>query len=82
MKNFYNDPKVYCVNVAKKHGAGFPLDKDGNAKTRLLNGEWDFKYFGSATMLDTLSAPDCNHGQAAHQRKRKHLRTLSHDFLA
>ncbi len=52
MKNFYNDPKVYCVNVAKKHGAGFPLDKDGNAKTRLLNGEWDFKYFGSATMLD------------------------------
>ena len=52
MKNFYNDPNVYCVNVAKKHGAGFPLDEHGNAQTRLLNGEWDFKYFVSATMLD------------------------------
>ena len=52
MKNCFNDPNVYCVNVTKKHGAGFPLDKDGKQKTVLLNGDWDFKYFASVTMLD------------------------------
>ena len=52
MKNCYNNPDVYCINVAPKHGAGFPLDENGNQKTVLLNGEWDFKYYMSASMLD------------------------------
>ena len=43
MNNCYNNPDVYCVNVEKKHGAGFPLDQNGKTKTVLLNGEWDFK---------------------------------------
>lgn len=52
MKKFFNNPDVYCVNVAPKHGAGFPVAEDGSVKTSLLNGDWDFKYYASATMLD------------------------------
>ncbi len=52
MKNFFNNPDVYCVNVEPKHGAGFPIDCTGNVQTSLLNGEWDFKYYVSATLLD------------------------------
>ena len=52
MNKCYNNPDVYCVNVEKKHGAGFPLDKNGKTKTVLLNGEWDFKYYVSTAILN------------------------------
>ena len=52
MEHFFNNPDVYFVNVEEKHGAGFPLSKDGKVCTSLLNGEWNFKYFASTTMLD------------------------------
>lgn len=48
----YNDPDIYCVNVAPKHGAGFPLNKEGDKQIVSLNGDWDFKYYASATSLD------------------------------
>lgn len=64
MKNFYNNPDVYCVGTQKQHSAGFPIDQNGEANIRLLNGEWDFKYFASADMADlnpsewdTISVP-------------------------
>ena len=52
MEHFFNNPDVYYVNVEPKHGAGFPIAKDGKVCTSLLNGEWNFKYFASTTMLD------------------------------
>ena len=52
MNNCYNNPDIYCVKVEKKHGAGFPLGENGDVKTVLLNGEWDFKYYVSAAILD------------------------------
>lgn len=57
MKNFYNNPDVYCVGVQKQHSAGFPIDQNGDAKIQFLNGDWDFKYFASADMVD-LNASD------------------------
>lgn len=60
----FNDPDIYCVNVAKKHGAGFPIDKDGQKSVVSLNGDWDFRYFVSTSLLDinptswdTISVP-------------------------
>lgn len=52
MEHFFNNPDVYQVNVEEKHGAGFPRTEKGELKTSLLNGEWNFKYFASSTMLD------------------------------
>lgn len=52
MKNCFNNPDIYCVNVCKKHGAGFPKAEDGAVKTKSLNGEWNFKYYISTTLLD------------------------------
>ncbi len=52
MNNFFNNPDVYCLNVTKKNGAGFPIDCDGEKSIELLNGEWDFKYFASVPMMD------------------------------
>ncbi len=49
--NYFNNADIYQVNNLKKHGAGFPIDANGKKKTVLLNGEWDFKYFISATLL-------------------------------
>lgn len=52
MENCFNNPDIYQVNVSKKHGAGFPRNEKGEITTKLLNGEWNFKYFASTTMLD------------------------------
>ncbi len=52
MEKYFNKAEVYQLNVQEKHGAGFPLDEGGNKRVCLLNGEWDFKYFVSADMLD------------------------------
>ncbi len=52
----FNDPDIYCVNVAKKHGAGFPIAKDGAKSIVSLNGDWDFKYYLSTTILDLSPA--------------------------
>lgn len=64
MKNFFNNPDIYSYNVCEKHGAGFPIDENGNKRIQLLNGEWSFRYFVSATLLnlnpenwDTISVP-------------------------
>lgn len=52
MKQYFNDPNVYSLNVLTPHGAGFPKDLNGNDRTEILNGEWNFRYFVSATVLD------------------------------
>jgi len=52
MKNLFNNPDVYSLNVCEKHGAGFPIDENGAQKTELLNGEWNFRYFPSCSLLD------------------------------
>lgn len=64
MKKYFNNPDVYSVNVCEKHGAGFPVDKDGQEKTVLLNGEWNFRFFVSVDFLqlnpdawDKISVP-------------------------
>ena len=64
MEHYFNNPDVYCLNVQPKHGAGFPLDEKGEAKTISLNGEWNFKFYVSTTLLnlqpenwDTISVP-------------------------
>ncbi len=62
--NCYNNPEIYSVNTCPKHGAGFPLDENGKAKTLCLNGYWKFKYFPSVTLMtlcpaswDTIEVP-------------------------
>lgn len=45
MKTFHKDKKVYNVNSIERYAAGFPIDTNGNEKTRLLSGEWNFKWF-------------------------------------
>lgn len=64
MKDFFNNPEVYSVNVCDKHGAGFPMNERGEEKIMLLNGDWNFRYFVSVKMLemnpdawDTISVP-------------------------
>lgn len=52
MKNYFNNPDVYSLNVCDRHGAGFPLNESGEERTVVLNGEWSFRYFVSASMLD------------------------------
>jgi len=64
MKNYFNNPDIYSMNVCPKHGAGFPLDKDGNYTIVSLNGDWNFKYYVSVNLAeekisnwDTISVP-------------------------
>ncbi len=52
MKNLFNNPDVYSYNVCQKHSAGFPIDINGEKRIQLLNGEWNFRYFVAATLLD------------------------------
>ncbi|MDE5601904.1 MAG: DUF4981 domain-containing protein, partial [Clostridia bacterium] len=52
MNNYFNDPNVYSLNVCDKHGAGFPLNENGEARTLVLNGKWNFRFFAAATMLE------------------------------
>ncbi len=49
---YYNNPDVYSVNALPKHGAGYPLGKDGVAQKRSLGGEWNFKYYPTVALLD------------------------------
>ncbi len=49
MNNYFNDPDVYEVNAVRVKGAGFPK---GKGRTECLNGEWDFKYYVSTTLLE------------------------------
>ncbi len=64
MENYFNNPDVYQVNVQPKHGAGFPLGQDLKERTLCLNGDWNFKYFVSTSLLtldidgwDIISVP-------------------------
>ncbi|MCQ2602919.1 MAG: hypothetical protein MJ193_03205, partial [Clostridia bacterium] len=50
MKNCYNNPEIYSVNVCDKHGAGFPQTENGEKRVECLNGEWKFKYFQSVAL--------------------------------
>ena len=43
-KKYFNDVNVFNVNAEKRHGAGFPIDIDGNKKTVSLNGKWKFRF--------------------------------------
>lgn len=52
MKEYFNNPDVYEVNTCPHHGAGFPIDKDGNVRTQSLNGEWFFKYYLATTLAE------------------------------
>ncbi|HKL93658.1 MAG TPA: glycoside hydrolase family 2 TIM barrel-domain containing protein [Clostridia bacterium] len=47
MRSCYKNKDVYSVNTAKMHGAGFPLDENGNPRVKCLNGNWKFKFFES-----------------------------------
>ena len=49
---YYNNPDTYAVNTLPKHGAGYPLGRDGSAKKRSLGGERDLKFYPSVTLLD------------------------------
>lgn len=51
--NYHNNRDIFSVGALPKHGAGYPLNADGSARTVCLNGEWNFKYFPSVTLLDT-----------------------------
>lgn len=64
MIDYHNNPDVFSVNNLVKHGAGFPIGKDGSKRIMSLNGEWNFKYFISAALLtidpknwDKISVP-------------------------
>jgi len=64
MKDLFNNPDAYSINMCDKHGAGFPFDEQCKERIVLLNGEWNFRYFLSSTMLtlepeawDTISVP-------------------------
>lgn len=64
MNNYFNNPDVYSLNVCEKHGAGFPVNEQGEERIQLLNGEWNFRYFLSANLLqltpdtwDTITVP-------------------------
>lgn len=50
--NYHNNREIYAVNSLPRHGAGYPLDKDGNARTMCLSGEWNFKFFPSVTLME------------------------------
>ncbi|MCM1306767.1 MAG: DUF4981 domain-containing protein [Bacteroides sp.] len=52
MKNYFNDPNEYSVNVCDKHGAGFPRNEYGQERIELLNGDWNFRYFVSVNVLE------------------------------
>lgn len=51
MNNLFNRRDIHQINRLNNHGAGFPVDKNGAFKTRCLNGDWNFKYFISTTLL-------------------------------
>ena len=53
---YYNNPDTYAVNTLPKHGAGYPLGRDGSAKKRSLGGEWNFKFYPSVTLMDVSPA--------------------------
>ena len=53
---YHADPDVYSIGALPKHGAGYPLSKDGKAKTRSLGGQWNFKFYPSVTLLDKAPA--------------------------
>ena len=50
--NCHNDVNVFSVNTLDKHGAGFPLDNQGNERILSLNGVWRFRFFNSVLILD------------------------------
>ena len=52
MRNYFNNPNEFSVNTCEKHGAGFPINENGNEKIQLLNGEWNFRYFLSVNLLE------------------------------
>lgn len=58
MEKYFNNPDVYCLNVQPKHGAGFPLGEDLKPRTQCLNGDWNFKYFVSASLLGDINHID------------------------
>jgi beta-galactosidase len=64
MEKLFNRKDIYSVNCLPKHGAGFPLGEDGKRRIKSLNGEWNFKYYISTTLLgekieswDKISVP-------------------------
>ena len=50
--NCHGDVNVYSVNTLDKHGAGFPIDTNGNERIVSLNGVWRFRFFSSVLILD------------------------------
>lgn len=49
--NCYNDVKIFAVNTAPQHGAGFPIGEDGAERIQCLNGVWSFKYYPSVSLM-------------------------------
>lgn len=44
MQKFWNDKNVFNINSIKRYASGFPLDEKLSPKTKLLNGEWYFRF--------------------------------------
>ena len=51
--NYHNNPKTFAIGALPKHGAGYPLSADGAERVMCLNGEWNFKFYPSVTLLNT-----------------------------
>ncbi len=41
--NYWKKLSAYDVNSIKRYASGFPLDEEGNATAKCLDGEWDFR---------------------------------------
>lgn len=44
MQNYWNDKNIFNINSIKRYASGFPLNEELQPKTRLLNGEWLFRF--------------------------------------
>ncbi|MDE7078955.1 MAG: DUF4981 domain-containing protein [Clostridia bacterium] len=49
--NYWKKLSVYDVNSIKRYASGFPIDKDGNATSVCLDGEWDFKLVANPSLI-------------------------------
>ena len=44
MFDIYNKKGVFRKNVLPRHACGFPLNESNQPKTKLLSGNWKFKF--------------------------------------
>ena len=44
MFDIYNNKDVFCQNTLSRHACGFPVNENNELKTKLLSGNWKFKF--------------------------------------